>query len=450
MTTFKSPQQRLRRDALSILQTALDAADAGNAVRGHLAIRANHLIAGSAQIPLENFDRIFLIAVGKAAVSMTVATQEILGPLLTDTLVVTKQGHLTEDLKNCRVVEAAHPIPDEGSLRASELILESLEEMTERDLILVAISGGASALLSAPAAPITLADKQQTTDLLLRAGADIYQLNAVRKHLSSLKGGRLAAAASPATVVSLILSDVIGDPLDVIGSGLTAPDQSTFADALVILRQFDLLDRVPTKVRERLEAGSTAALPETPKSGDALFDQVHNVVVGSNRSALEAAAKAAEALGYPPLILSSTMQGEAQYVSRVHAEILREVVTSGNPIRLPACVLSGGETTVTVRGSGKGGRNQEFVLAGAIAVAGLPDVLLLSAGTDGTDGPTDAAGAIATGDTIERALTAGLSAPDYLARNDSYRFFDALGDLIKTGPTGTNVMDIHIMLAQRS
>ena len=450
MTPFPSTRERLRSDALSILATALDASGAGNAIRSRLAIRANHLVAGDSQLPLANFDRIFLIAVGKAAVPMAAATQEILGPLLTDALVITKQGHVTEELANCRIIEAAHPIPDENSLRAARLILDSLDEMNERDLILLAISGGASALLSAPVDPITLADKQEATNLLLRAGADIFELNAVRKHLSFLKGGRLAAAAYPATVLGLILSDVIGDPLDVIGSGLTAPDPTTFSDALVILARFDLLERVPAGVREVLEAGAASQLPETPKPGDPIFEHVRNVVVGSNRLALMAGAKAAEALGYQTLILSSSMQGEARHVARVHAEILREVVTSGHPLRRPACVLSGGETIVTVEGEGKGGRNQEFALSAALAIAGIEDVLILSAGTDGTDGPTDAAGAIATGDTIARAVAANVDASSCLLRNDSYSFFDALGDLVKTGPTGTNVMDVHIMLAQRS
>jgi glycerate 2-kinase len=447
---FPSPRERLRSDALNILSAALDASSAGNAIRSQLVVRDNHLVAADSRVPLADFDRIFLIAVGKAAVPMAAATQEVLGSLLTDSLVITKQGHVTEELSNCRIVEAGHPIPDENSLRAARLILDSLDEMKERDLILLAVSGGASALLSAPLDPITLADKQETTDLLLRAGADIFELNAVRKHLSFLKGGRLAAAAYPATVVGLILSDVIGDPLDVIGSGLTAPDTSTFADALVILTRFGLLERVPPGVREILEAGAAAHLPETPKPGDPVFANVRNVVVGSNRLALMAGAKAAEALGYRTLILSSSMQGEARYVARVHAEILREVVTSGNPLRRPACILSGGETIVTVRGGGKGGRNQEFALAAALGIAGLQDVLILSAGTDGSDGPTDAAGAIARGDTLARAIAASVDGPDCLLRNDSYSFFDALGDLVKTGPTGTNVMDVHIMLAQRS
>ncbi|MGH9584080.1 MAG: glycerate kinase type-2 family protein, partial [Bryobacteraceae bacterium] len=331
---------------------------------------------------------------------------------------------------------------------AADRIRVLLAGLTARDLLLVAISGGASALLTAPAPPVTLADKQETTGLLLRAGASIYELNAVRKHLSMLKGGRLAALAYPATVLTLLLSDVIGDLLDVIGSGPTAPDGSTFPDALAVLNKYRLLPQVPVRVREYLDGGARGLHAETPKPGEPLFRRVHHVIVGSNRLALEAAASAAKKLGFRTLLLASSMQGETREVAQVHAQILREMVTSGNPVRPPACILSGGETTVTVHGPGIGGRNQEFALAAAISIAGLPSAIVLSAGTDGTDGPTDAAGAIASGTTLERAARMGLDARRHLSENDSYPFFDALGDLVRTGPTGTNVMDIHLLLAR--
>lgn len=345
------------------------------------------------------------------------------------------------------MIEAGHPIPDRNGLAASNRVLELLSQFNARDLLIVLVSGGASALLPAPAEPITLRDKQRTTNLLLKAGANIAELNAVRKHLSALKGGNLAARAYPATVVGLLLSDVIGDPLDTIGSGLTAPDPTTFADAVAVLDKYDLTQRIPAAVRDRLFQGAAGALPDTPKPGDPVFRLVHNVIVGSNRLALEAAAAKARSLGYHTLILSSVIQGEASEVAGVHAQILREVHLSSYPVRRPACILSGGETTVTVRGHGKGGRSQEFALAAAIAIAGLPASIVLSSGTDGTDGPTDAAGAIATGSTVERAAPLELDPAKHLATNDSYPFFDALGDLIRTGPTGTNVMDIHVMLA---
>lgn len=441
-------RSRLHRDALSIFQAALAAAEAGSAVKRHLKLSRGILKAGALRIPLVHFDRTFFVGVGKAAVEMAAAVEHILGPALTGGLALTKHGHSKLRLRRIRIREAGHPIPDEHGIEAALEVIELLKELNARDLLVVAVSGGASALLSAPVDPITLADKQQTTDLLLRAGVNITELNAVRKHLSVLKGGRLAALAYPATVVGLLLSDVIGDPLDIIGSGVTAPDPTTFADALAVLKKFDLLDRVPRIVHQHLERGLRGHISETPKPGDPAFQNVHNMVVGSSRLALQAAAKQAKILGYRAILLSSTMQGETREVARVHAQVLREIVKSGDPIRRPACVLSGGETTVTVRGPGKGGRNQEFALAAAIDIQDLADVLVLSAGTDGTDGPTDAAGAIATGETIRRAANLNLNPMPYLAANDSYPFFDALGDLIRTGPTGTNVMDIHLMLAR--
>ena len=408
------------------------------------------MCAGTARLELESFDRIFLIGVGKASVEMAAAVEAVLGPRLSGGVVATKHGCEGHQLRVAQLIEAEHPIPGEAGVRASLAVLELLAQLNARDLVIVALSGGASALLPAPAQPVTLQAKQRTTELLLRAGANIGELNAVRKHLSLLKGGRLAALAYPATVLALLLSDVIGDRLDVIGSGLTAPDHSTFQDALAVLEKFQLMEKVPALVRERLEAGARGEIEETPKAGDRIFENVHNVIVGSNRLALESAASKAEELGFAPFILSSTIEGEARDIAQKHAQILRDVVTSGNPVNPPACILSGGETTVTVRGRGLGGRNQEFALAAALAIDGVADVLVLSAGTDGTDGPTDAAGAVAAGDTVERANRLGLNASAYLADNNSYPFFDALGDLIRTGATGTNVMDIHVLLAARS
>lgn len=433
---------------MAIFRAALAAADAGNAIRRHLSISRGYFKAGHIRLPLQKFDRVFLIAAGKAALEMARAIAQIFGSRLAGGIAVTKHGHATSRLRGLALIEAGHPIPDAAGVRAGLAIQHLLRDLNARDLLLVAISGGASALLSAPAEPVSLRDKQKTTDLLLRAGATISELNAVRKHLSLLKGGRLAALAYPATIVGLLLSDVIGDPPDVIGSGPTAPDRSSFADAWAILEKFDLLRRFPPAVRARLESGIRGEIPETPKPGDPLFENVHNLVIGSNRLALEAAAAKARVLRYRSMILSTSIQGEAREVARVHAHILREVAASGNPIAPPVCILSGGETTVTVRGNGRGGRNQEFALAAAIEIAGISNALILSAGTDGTDGDTDAAGAIATGETLACARRIGLDPVGHLACNDSYPFFDALGDLVKTGATGTNVMDIHVLLAR--
>jgi glycerate 2-kinase len=440
-------ERKLRRDALDIAKAALSSADAGSAVRRHLQVIRLTLRVGSLSLPLQNFERVFLLAVGKAAGSMADAVVEILGERLTAGLLITKQGHATSRSGQIRSIESAHPVPDNAGLEASVLVHELLQQLNARDLLLVAVSGGASALLPAPAAGLTLSDKQTTTDLLLQSGAHIGELNAVRKHLSSLKGGRLAAWAHPATVVGLLLSDVLGDDTAVIGSGLTSPDPTTFGDAIEILERYRLMSRVPAPVKRHLLAGRGGKIPETPKPGDPLFSAVHTTVVGSNRQALEAAARQARSLGYRTAILTSTLSGEAREAAVVHASILREIRNHSSPVSPPACLLSGGETTVTIQGHGKGGRNQEFALAAAAALAATPDVLVLSLGTDGTDGPTDAAGAYATGKTLARAAALHLDARRYLADNNSYVFFDALGDLIRTGPTGTNVMDVQLLLA---
>ena len=316
----------------------------------------------------------------------------------------------------------------------------------ERDLVVCVISGGGSALLVAPAEGVTLEDKQEVTRLLLACGADIHDINTVRKHLSRAKGGWLARCAHPATVVTLILSDVIGDDLNVIGSGPTVPDPSTFADAQGVFKKFDIWERVPSSVKDRIQLGLKGNIQDTPKSSDVAFQRCYAELVGTNIQALIAAGKEAERQGYRALILSSTVEGEAREVVKVLTAIAKEVRSSGNPFPPPACILWGGETTVTLQGDGKGGRNQEFALAAALIIDGLENVVVLSAGTDGTDGPTDAAGAIADGTTVTRAKAKGLDPLDYLRRNDSYHFLQALGDLVITGPTRTNVMDVYMVL----
>ena len=431
-------EAKLRRDAALIYRAALEAADAGTAVRRSLRLRGRNLQVGGRAYLLADFNRIVLIAVGKAAGAMALAVEDILGSKLTSGLVVTKHGHAVEGLRICRQHTAAHPIPDKDGEAAAAEVESALRELNARDLLLVAVSGGASALLPAPVYGITLEDKSKVTSLLLQAGADISRLNIVRKRLSRLKGGGLAALAYPATVVGLLLSDVIGNSPSVIGSGLTAPDESSPSAALDILDHYRLRSHLPKSVLHYLQ--TPALLPLATNA-------VHNVIVGSNRLSLDAAAKAAKSLGYRTSVLSSTISGETRDAAAVLASILRETAVNGSPLRPPACLLVGGETTVTVRGKGRGGRNQEFALSAALSLAGLPDVLALSIGTDGTDGPTPAAGAIATGNTCEQAAKLGLYAADTLLNNDSYPFFEQLDDLIVTGPTGTNVMDICVLLA---
>jgi hydroxypyruvate reductase len=371
---------------------------------------------------------------------MARAAEKALGRRISAGCINVKDGDPVST-RRIEVRECGHPVPDDRGMAGAQRILDLCRQADAADLVICLISGGASALTPLPAPPITLAEKQETTRLLLACGATIHELNAVRKHVSLFKGGLLAKAAAPAHVLSLILSDVVGDDLDVIGSGPTAPDASTFESALGVIDKYGLRDRLPRSVRERLSRGGE----ETPKPGDSMFRKVENVIVGSNQKSLEAAARKARELGYKSLILASTIEGETRDVARMHAAIVRQIRVSGQPLRAPACVVSGGETTVTIRGSGKGGRNQEFALAAAIDIAGLEKVLVFSAGTDGTDGPTDAAGALADGSTIARSRRDAAAA---LLENDSYPFFADLGDLVITGSTGTNVMDLHLAMVR--
>lgn len=419
-------------DALHVFQAALQASDPTQAALRHLRAEGD---------AFHRYRRIFVIGAGKAGASMAQAVEQVLDARICTGLVNVKYGY-TAPLQRIALNECGHPIPDANGMEGAQRIAQIAGEATKDDLVICLISGGASALLPLPVAGVELEDKQRLTQILLACGADIHEMNCLRKHLSRVKGGQLAKLAHPAGVLTLILSDVIGDDLDVIGSGPTVPDSSTFADARAVLDKYGLWDQVPAAVARHLRAGQG----ETPKPGDPVFDQVRNLMVGSNRLAVDAAAEQARALGYRTLILSTLIQGETRDVARMHAAIALESAASGHPIQPPACIISGGETTVTLRGDGLGGRNQEFALAAAIDISGCENITVLSAGTDGTDGPTDAAGAVVDGHSVAHAAGLGLSARDYLARNDSYHFFEAAGGLIKTGPTNTNVADIRLML----
>ncbi|MDQ6758899.1 MAG: glycerate kinase [Acidobacteriota bacterium] len=427
----------MKAHALRILRAALAAADPGAAVTRYFSVNGDTLRAGRHRYRLEKFDNIYVIGAGKASAAMARPVERLLKERISSGLINVKHGDQAK-LRRIDVNQCGHPIPDQNGLRGAERIANLARQAGPRDLLICLISGGASALLPLPIPPVSLQDKQRLTQLLLDCGATIHEINCVRKHLSQIKGGQLARLGYPATVVTLILSDVIGDDLDVIGSGPTVPDRSTFADAAAILDKYRLWKQAPREIAARIRR----AEGETPKPGDPAFARVKNVIVGSNRLAIDAAAQQARALGYRTLILSSYIEGETREVAKVHTAIAKEIFSSGRPVRRPACILSGGETTVTIRGKGLGGRNQEFVLAAAIEIAGLKGVTILSAGTDGSDGPTDAAGAIADGDTVRRKPDAA----NYLSENDSYHYFEALGDLIKTGPTGTNVMDLRLLL----
>ncbi|HYA42878.1 MAG TPA: glycerate kinase [Syntrophobacteraceae bacterium] len=431
-----------------IFSAGLKAADPEQAVKGHVRLNGNLLRVGERSYDLDSYDNIIVTGFGKATAPMAKALEDILGDRLTDGLITVKFGHGLP-LKKVVVKTAGHPAPDEAGIRSTRLILERLAKCTEKDLVLCAFSGGGSALSPAPRPPLGLEDKQKTTRILLECGASIFELNAIRKHLSICKGGQLARLAHPATLVALFLSDVVGDPLDVISSGPTVPDPSTYSDCLEIVERYGLPASVPEKVLKLFRDGADGRIEETPKQGDAAFEKVQNLVVGNNRASLLASAQRAKRLGYNTLILTSFLQGEAREVAQALAAIAKEIVTTGNPAPAPACILAGGETTVTIRGNGKGGRNQELALAAATSIAGWPQIALLSAGTDGTDGPSDAAGAFADGSTCRNAALMGLIPRNYLERNDSYHFFEALGDLFITGPTRTNVMDVVCILVDR-
>lgn len=417
----------MKKHALQIFRAALDASDPQHAVLRHVRSDGRTLSAGRQRYRLMDTDRVFVVGAGKAGAAMASAVERLLGRRITDGVVMVPDG-VTARVRRIRLQQARHPLPDQRGVEGAAAIADIVRQASERDLVICVISGGASALLPAPVPGLTLERKQSITRALLNGGATIHELNTVRKHLSAIKGGRLAALAHPARVLALILSDVIGDDLDVIGSGPTVEDRTTVDDARTVLRKYGVED--------------PGVLCETPKIGS----RVQNLIVGSNKLAIDAAAAKAKDLGYKPLVLSTFIDGETRDVAAMHAAIAKEIIANDRPAKRPVCILSGGETTCTVRGAGLGGRNQEFVLAAAIALEGVPDVTILSGGTDGIDGPTDAAGAIADGATVARS---DLDAQAYLANNDSYHFFEPLNALLKTGPTGTNVMDVRMLLLDR-
>jgi len=370
---------------------------------------------------------------------MAAAAEDVLGERVAGGFVVVKDGYGAR-LRHADITEAGHPVPDSRGLAASGRLLELARAAGEGDLIVFLVSGGGSALTPAPAPPITLAEKQELTRLLLVSGATIGELNAVRKHLSLFKGGQLARAARPARVLTLALSDVIGDHLDVIASGPTAPDPTTFADALEVLERRGLSGRVPASIARRLQAGRAGEIQETPKPGDPLFERVENIVIGNNALVTDAAVAAAKRLGFRADLATRELQGEAR-------DVAREFVARARRLTPPACLIAGGETTVTVRGQGKGGRCQEFALAAALELGPTDHITILAAGTDGTDGPTDATGAIVDGGSVERGAAAGADVRRALADNDAYAFLRASRDLIVSGPTRTNLLDLYLALS---
>ncbi|MHB1006225.1 MAG: glycerate kinase type-2 family protein [Chloroflexota bacterium] len=435
-----------RAKAMQVLAQALCAVDPAEAVRRRLRLDGQTLFIGDEACDLNRYREIYVVGGGKASVAMARAVEEILGDRITNGIVNTKYGY-TAPLRRIAVNEAGHPVPDENGLEGGRRMLELAERAGDDALVICLISGGGSALLVSPVEGITLADKQQLTQALLGCGATINEINSLRKHLSRMKGGNLVRIAYPARVVSLILSDVVGNPLDVIASGPTVPDTSTYAEAYDVLQRYGIVEQVPAAILAHLRRGLAGELQDTPKPGDPMFANVQNLLVASNEIAAEAAVSEARALGFNTLFLTNFIEGEAREVAKVMAALAREIDRSGRPVARPACIVSGGETTVTIRGKGKGGRNQELSLAAALKVAGISDMAVISLATDGSDGPTDASGAVADGETAARAKAAGLDPWAYLAANDSYNFFARLDDLLITGPTNTNVNDLIFVFA---
>jgi glycerate-2-kinase len=456
MATIKNTQEligngetqldrKARQLALKSLEAALNAADPRQIIKAKVTVTDTTVKVDNYSFDLRKFKNIYVIGGGKASGSMAEALEQVLDGSITKGLVNVPHGTKNKT-KIIKLHGASHPVPDVAGVEGTRKMLEIAEEAEEDDLIICLISGGGSSLMPLPRGGISLADKKMITDALLKSGATINEINTVRKHISDFKGGWLAKKAYPATILNLILSDVMGDPLDFIASGPTVPDSTTFSDAIQVLKKNDLWTEAPSPIKKVLSDGDKGLIPETPKAGDEAFRKAHNVVIGNNLFASQAVCSCLKNEGLNTLLLTSTLEGEARHVGTVLASISREPSVSGNPVHKPAGFVAGGETTVTVRGKGKGGRNQEIALASALKLEGLGGVVVASLSTDGIDGPTDAAGAIADGKTLDRAKKMGLDGRKYLTDNDSYHFFSRLGDLVFTGPTGTNVNDVSVII----
>lgn len=442
--------QRAVSDIARALGDALKAASPEAVLSRKMSLKGGRLVVDSLSFDLSRFKRVFVIGGGKASGGMAAAVERVLGNRISGG-VVNVPLH-SEAGPRCRRIVlngATHPTPGSEGVRGVRAMLRLVGRPVLSDLVICLISGGGSALLPLPARGVGLRDVRRTTDLLLRSGAEIQEINAVRKHLSAVKGGRLAEKLYPATVLSLILSDVVGDRLDTIASGPTVPDRTTYVEAESVLRKYGIWGEAPASARRTIERGATGRIQETPKEGSRAFRRVSNVVVGGSRLACTAAAQSLRRRGYRTLVLSTRIQGESREVGRVFAGILSDIAESGVPLSPPAAIVAGGETTVTVRGGGEGGRNQELALSVAMGIAGKKKAYFASMGTDGLDGPTRAAGAVVDSETVSRARRLGLDPGACLRNNDSNAFFRAAGGLVVTGPTGTNVNDVMIALVRR-
>lgn len=437
--------RQAKEKAIEIFWSAIDAVNPYNSIKN----QSKKILSFYRE---RGIKMLFVIGFGKASYEMARGINDSLNEIITEGIIITKYQHSkgVKTIDKIKVFEAGHPIPDDNGVEATKRVVGLLKKADERTLAVTLISGGGSALLVSPMEPITLKEKQEATKLLLEAGADINEVNTVRKHISSVKGGRLAQIAYPAYIKSFILSDVLKDRLDVIASGPTTFDPTTYPNALDAIERYGLLNKMPQSIIGVLNKGIKGEVPETPKENNFIFKNIENTIIGSNKIALANAKSRAQELGFYTDILSTELEGEAKEVGRWLARVAMAYKDrkDASNIKKPVCLLSGGETTVKVTGTGKGGRNTELALAFAIEIRGKKGILLLSAGTDGTDGPTDAAGAYVTGETVPNANNIGISPFEYLDNNDSYNFFKKLDSLFITGPTGTNVMDIQITLIE--
>jgi len=436
-----SPIQSLLR---KLIVRGLAAVDARKGVGRAISRNGDELVIGRKRYDLRRYERVVVAGAGKATAWMALAVEQRLGPRLQGGIIVVKHGHVVPT-KRIVVAEAGHPVPDRSGQRAAARLCAMAAELGRRDLLIVLLSGGASSLLPSPVAGVTLADKQRTTQELLRCGASIREINTVRKHLSRIKGGRLAELTE-ATVVTLILSDVLGDDLSAIASGPTVPDPTTYQDAVAILKRHRIWRAVPQRVRQHLYRGCQGFASETPKPGSSLFRRAHYHIVGNNAAAVTAVACAAREAGLRTLVHKPALIGEAREAGKRFGALARDIVRAGKPLQRPCCVVAGGETTVTVTGKGTGGRAQEFGAAAALEIAGLTKVWVVAIGTDGTDGPTDAAGVVIDGETVARAQRLSVDLKGALKRHNTYPALKRLHQLIITGPTGTNVNDLYLLL----
>jgi len=442
-----SELRRARGILVEIVNKAIVSADPSSAMRRRLKLGGEHLMVGTHEFELSEVGKIIVVGGGKASGNMAEVLEEIFGDRVTGGVVNVSEGMASKyHTRKIDLVEAGHPLPTDAGVRGAERMIDLVSGLGPRDLVICLLSGGGSALVTLPTDGISLDEMRETTQLLLKSGASIQEVNAVRKHLSKIKGGQLAKAAHPARVITLLISDVVGDRLDTIASGPTYPDPKTFSDALAVIEKYGIVEKVPRNILKRLKLGVGGKVSETPKPGEKYFLNTIHEIIASNANAVKAAAEVGKSRGFNVSMLTATMQGEAREVGAHLAAIAKDVIEAGKPVSRPALLISGGETTVTVKGGGLGGRNQELALSAAIGISGLENVAVASFSTDGIDGPTDAAGAVADGFTIERAEHLGLDPAAYLERNDSYSFFKELGDLLVTGPTGTNVMDVTCLI----